>query len=576
MSSIKFKKIRCKNFLSVGNYWFEYNLDQRGASGIIGNNGSGKSLLLDALCFSLYGKAYRGCNKPALINSLNGSDSVVEIEFETMGNSYLIIRGQKPNVFEIHKNGTLLNQDAKAKDYQKFLETNILMMNFKSFTQIIVLGTSNYTPFMELTAADRRDVIEDLLDIQIFSKMRNVLKEYISESNHMLSERDSKIALVNEKIEMQKKHINRIMEKKQEDTQEKREKLEEVKKDCSIIKDEIESLEGQIVSLIESISCDEDPVSSLNELRTYKSKITDNIRAKDDIDDFYKNNTTCPTCKQDIDQDAVSSLIKENIEKKTELESGMSQLLVTIQEYENRVSNLQKVQAEINTLRSSVSSKKGSMDGMLRLVSSLEEDINKTSQNSEDDTEYQKNLDEFVEQLKELQAERVDMVAYKNVLKSAEIMLKDNGIKSKIIKEYLPKMNTLINKYLSALDFFVEFHLDENFKETVKSRHRDEFSYSSFSEGQKFRINIAILFAWRDIARMKNSSHTNILVLDEVFDSSLDDDGIEEFTKLLRAVTDTGVHIMVISHRGDAMVDKFDRVYNVFMDKGFTEMRLTS
>jgi len=575
MASIVFKTIRFKNFLSVGNNWMEYDLDQRGASGIIGTNGAGKSLLLDALCFSLYGKSYRGCNKPNLINSINERESVVEIEFTTMNKTYKVIRGQKPNVFEIYQNGALLNQDAKAKDYQLFLENNILKMNFKSFTQIIVLGTSNYTPFMELSAADRRDVIEDLLDIQIFSKMRTVLKDYTSDNNHLIAEFDSKMNLVQSKIQLQKTHIERIKSKKKESTGEKQKELDDAILESNKIHNEIVEMENEVQKYFDKISDAADTMNTISELRGYQDKIESKIEGHVEFEKFYSENTECPTCHQEIDVDAVKGLIEENTEKKKELENGMGMLLDEIKKFQERCDEITRINGEIRKLQALITERNGRSAGISRLVESLERDIQGMLVEGEDDTEYQNNLESFIKDLESIEEDRKDLVAYKSILKGAEVLLKDNGIKSKIILEYLPQMNQLINKYLKALDFFVEFNLDENFKETVKSRFRDEFSYESFSEGQKFRINIAILFAWRDIARLKNSSYTNILVLDEVFDSSLDEEGIEEFTKLLRAVTDDNVHVMVISHRGDSMIHKFDRVYTISMERGYTQMTLS-
>lgn len=575
MASIVFKTIRFKNFLSVGNNWMEYDLDQRGASGIIGTNGAGKSLLLDALCFSLYGKSYRGCNKPNLINSINERESVVEIEFTTMNKTYKVIRGQKPNVFEIYQNGALLNQDAKAKDYQLFLENNILKMNFKSFTQIIVLGTSNYTPFMELSAADRRDVIEDLLDIQIFSKMRTVLKDYTSDNNHLIAEFDSKMNLVQSKIQLQKTHIERIKSKKKESTGEKQKELDDAILESNKIHNEIVEMENEVQKYFDKISDAADTMNTISELRGYQDKIESKIEGHVEFEKFCSENTECPTCHQEIDVDAVKGLIEENTEKKKELENGMGMLLDEIKKFQERCDEITRINGEIRKLQALITERNGRSAGISRLVESLERDIQGMLVEGEDDTEYQNNLESFIKDLESIEEDRKDLVAYKSILKGAEVLLKDNGIKSKIILEYLPQMNQLINKYLKALDFFVEFNLDENFKETVKSRFRDEFSYESFSEGQKFRINIAILFAWRDIARLKNSSYTNILVLDEVFDSSLDEEGIEEFTKLLRAVTDDNVHVMVISHRGDSMIHKFDRVYTISMERGYTQMTLS-
>ena len=575
MSGIIFKSVKMKNFLSVGNSFMEYNLDQKGTSAIIGKNGHGKSLLLDAICFVLYGKSYRGCNKPKLINSVNCGDSVVEIEFETMKKTYKIVRGQKPNIFEIYQNGVLLNQDAKAKDYQVYLESNILKMNFKSFTQIIVLGSTNYKPFMTLTAMDRRDVIEDLLDIQIFSKMRKVLKEFTSDNNHMIAEQEGKMKSVDDKIEMQKKHIKSIKQRDDDKTEVKREELEVTENEICQISKEITEIEIEVDVRLQTIKDQIEVSTNIRKMSDYKSRMQTKLKDYKKVERFYTSGGDCPTCEQAIDKDFANKLLEGQETKVCELSDGIEDICDEIKKCEVRMESIRLVEVEIRKLQSIISERNGRVSGLNRYVRSLNEEIIKSSDAGEDVQEYEDTLKTLEDSIDSLQDERGMMTAYKNNLKVSEMILKDNGIKSKIIKEYLPSMNQLINKYLTALDFFVEFTLDENFKETVKSRFRDEFSYESFSEGEKFRINIAILLAWRDVARMKNSSHTNILILDEVFDSSLDSEGVDEFVKLLQAVTENDVHVMVISHRGDTMLDKYDRIYKLTKTKGFTTMSMT-
>lgn len=576
MATIKFKKVKCKNFLSVGDNWLEYKLDHYGSTGLVGKNGAGKSLLLDALCFSLYGKSYRNCNKPLLINSINERDSVVEIEFETMGKSYKIVRGQKPNIFEIYQDGVLLNQDAKAKDYQHFLEKNILKMNFKSFTQIIVLGSTNYTPFMELSAADRRAVIEDLLDIHIFSDMRTVLKEYTSDNNHQMQQHESKIRSLQEKIDLQQDNIDKIKAKANEKTEDKKKYLQQLLDEMDALEKEIDNQNEESKNLLESISNKfTNKQQEIDEIKQCQSVLVSKTEDCQTTIDFYQKNNTCPTCKQSIRKEEVQELLDEAQNKKNELQEAVGELQGMLTEALKIHDEFTKAMQEYDQYSLEIREKGGKKHQLMRQILDVEKEIDSIENENGDDSEYQQNLETFQKEFEVLEKESMDLASYKKLLKTAEILLKDNGIKSKIIKEYLPQMNQLINKYLKALDFFVEFNLDENFKETVKSRFRDVFSYESFSEGQKFRINIAILFAWRDIARLKNSSHTNILVLDEVFDSSLDAEGVDDFIKLLRAVTEDNVHVMVISHRGDTMIDKFDRVANLSMERGFTQMRMS-
>lgn len=571
MSTIHFKKVRFKNFLSSGNNFLEYNLDQTGITAIVGKNGAGKSMLLDALAFGLYGRSFRGCNKPQLINSINQGDSVVEIEFSIGLKEYKIIRGQKPNVFSIFENTVLINQNPKSKDYQEYLETQILRMNFKSFSQIVVLGSTNFVPFMQLTALDRRDVIENLLDIQIFSQMRTILKEYVSENKGTIGEQQMKLSLVQDKIKLLTTHLNRIREVKQEQTDRKEAELAQVLDQVKTLHREIAESQEEIDTHLSEIDDKPATESLLRNLQDIKIKIEHKANLIRDKGKFYNEVCECPTCLQPIEKEFADKIIQTQSEKLTEITDGMAKLTTELQKSNKRLEEIRKKEIMIRSLQSIISEKQGRIQGLNRHIQSLQKQLTESTTTQMDESTLLTEKATVCSEEDALKATLKELESYKMSLKHADLILKDSGIKSKIIMEYLPVMNSKINQYLTALDFFVDFNLDENFKETVRSRHRDEFMYESFSEGQKFRINIAILLTWRDIARMRNSANTNILILDEVFDSSLDAEGVDEFVKLLQNAIGADTHTIVISHRGDNMLDKFDRVYEVKMHKGFSK-----
>jgi DNA repair exonuclease SbcCD ATPase subunit len=568
---IKFETIRYKNFLSAGNFPIEIDLTASKRTLFIGKNGAGKSSMIDAICFALFGKMYRNINKAQIINSINEKDCVVECEFSIASNKYKIVRGIKPNVFEIYHNDKLINQDAKTRDYQKYLEKNILNLNYKSFTQIVILGSTNYKPFMQLTAQERREVIEDLLDIHIFSDMNDILKIKLNTNKTELSDLSNKLSVTNTKHDSLNNTIQKLSEKdelhKQELEESIRQKTEEGKTIAQIVtklgEEKTEKLNG--ISEIENIR------NQYNKMEKMKAILENNKNTLNKLSNDISKIDVCTTCLQKVCDDHKQNIVENNAIKMAEIEKTMSKATLSISSVLDRLNSASKVQSECQSIDMKLHAYNTTLISLLRDINSIQDKLsqmNKATNTS--DAEYQKELSAIKISLNKLKQQIDENKTHKTYLEYAQNLLKDKGIKARIISEYLPTINTLINNYLKELDFFVGFNLDENFKESIKSRHRDEFSYNSFSEGQKFRINIAILLTWREIAKKKNSMNTNLLVLDEVFDSSLDNSGVGEFTKLLNALSQDDTNIFVISHRGEEMVDKFDRVLEFSTDRDFS------
>lgn len=573
--AIVFKKVRWKNFLATGNNFIELDLNSHGKTLISGANGSGKSTMIDAVCFALFGKSFRGANKPNLVNSINERDCLVECDLTIGKTDYLIRRGIKPGIFEIYQNGVLFNQDSTNRDYQKYLEQNILRLNYKSFTQIIVLGSSNFTPFMKLTALDRRHVIEDILDIQIFSQMNVLLKERILNLKEDLRNEKNQLVLDTEKITLIESHIQELKDQKDEQVKLKKEKIQDLQDKIAVIQDSNRAKQEKIQDLTESISS----LSSMNEnLKKMDSIYRQLDRKKKDVEKtkkFFEENDICPSCSQTISTDYKETVLEKTEKKYQDIDNNLIELNELINKNEAKISEMTKKEKEITEASNDVFVGNEKIKSYQDYIQSIQEEITsivESGMNSEQRDKSEKDL-QTAEKSKKTTEEKIEEIKdTQELLGISQDLLKDSGIKSKIISHYLPVMNKLINKYLQSLDFFVQFELDENFKETVKSRHRDEFSYENFSEGQKFRIDISIILAWRDIARLKNSVNTNLLILDEVFDSSLDGDGIDEFMKLLEVLAQDKTNIFVISHRGQSMVDKFDRVLNFDINKNFTQL----
>jgi len=568
---IVFKKIRWRNFLSTGNNFIEIDFQRSKTTLIAGENGTGKSTVLDALCFSLFGKTFRRINLPQLVNSINERDMVVEVEFTIGRKEFLIRRGLLPRLFEIYIDGQLLNQDSKSRDYQKYLESSILKLNYKSFTQVVILGSSTFVPFMQLTAADRRAIIEDLLDIQIFSTMNVLLKQRIFELKDDMQAADYKIELAKEKIGMHRTYIKKIKEKSKENIDKKKGEVKKASGQVKAIQVEIGELEQQIVALLADIKDKETVEDKLEYWEDLEKKINRNThRTKEDIK-FFEETDNCPTCKQPIDETFKTKTLDEKAEKIAEFEKALSDIAAEVQTTEERLSAINDVMTDIRSQETDVSERHTSISAITQYISKVQEEITELL-DEEDVTDAEKaKLNSLREDLASYRKRRVELIDDRHYYEVAYNLLRDSGIKAKIVKQYLPVMNKLINKYLAAMDFFVQFALDENFKEQIKSRHRDDFSYGSFSEGEKLRIDLALLFTWREVARMKNSANTNLLILDEVFDSSLDAAGTEEFLKLLHSLVGK-TNVFVITHKADILTDKFDAQIRFEKKKSFSRI----
>lgn len=567
---IKFEKIRWMNFLSTGNVFTEVDLADHKTRLIIGDNGSGKSTILDALTFCLYNKPFRKINKPQLINSINKKNCLVELELETGGNKYKITRGIKPNVFEIHKNGELLSQDAANKDYQEVLEKNILKLNYKSFCQVVIVGSASFVPFMQLNTTSRREVIEDILDIKIFSSMSSLVKDEISSLKTKLSQNTDKRSLKEESIRMFKETQKKLNRNTEEIITNYNKKIDETKSKIEDAQKEVNILVEHVSDFNDVKRQNKDLTQKMNEIQKIEYGIKQKVsKIKKDIE-FYEKNDQCPTCHQDIN-DTFRDEIKASKSKKiSDYEEGLNSLSEKNQKISSRIDKISNILEEMTQKNIELSEKNNEIRMNNNYVSDIVREIdklNKERKQDQDDSELLKLEGEF----KELKKEYLVLKEEASILEVAVSLLKDSGIKSKIVKQYVPIMNSLINKYLQAMDFFVSFELDESFSEKILSRHRDVFSYDSFSEGEKFRIDLALLFTWRKIAKLKNSVSTNILIMDEVFDSSLDSGGTDDFMKLINE-TDDMSNIVIISHKGDQLHDSFDNVLKFQKVKGFSKV----
>lgn len=567
---IIFRKIKWKNFLSTGNYFTEIEFDSSPNTLVVGENGAGKSTMLDALCFVLFGKPFRSVNKPQLLNSINGKDCVVEIEFNVGNKVYRIIRGIKPNIFEIYCDGDLVNQDAAVRDYQEYLEKFIIKLNYKSFTQIVILGSASFTPFMQLSAADRRAIIEELLDIQIFSAMNNVIKEKMSTNKEKMSGRKHEIDLAQQKHDMLKKHIEELKQNNDE-------KVKEFEEEISSNKLTIEQLNAnntlylvKVGEYTNEVSDKLDTEAKLKTITKIESQIESNLsKYRKDIN-FFQQNDNCPTCRQAIELGFKEEELASLHTKKGECEQGLKKLESKLLQEQTKLNLINEKQKQIQQLQIKIATNSTSIVETQKYINKLETQIRDLTENKASTEKEQTQLKELEDSLLKLQAELKQLIEEKTYYEVASGLLKDTGIKTKIIKQYLPIINKLVNKYLASFDFFVNFNLDESFKETIKSRHRDEFTYASFSEGEKQKIDLALLFSWRAVAKLKNSANTNLLILDEVFDSSLDANGTEYLMTILHMLE--GTNVFVISHKGDILQDKFRNVIKFEKVKNFSRI----
>jgi len=552
---IIFKSVSWKNFLSTGNTANKVQLDGHSTTLIVGKNGEGKSTILDALTFSLFNKPFRDINKGQLVNSINQKNCLVEIEFDIGPIQYKVVRGMKPNIFEIYQNGNLINQDAASKDYQSVLEQQILKLNYKTFTQVVILGSASFIPFMQLPSGQRREVIEDILDIKVFSVMNNILKEKMAETKEDISGIDTEIRIITEKAKAQKSLIDSLQHSKDQNTKVITDKIQANINEISdkthlvdLLNKDVEELNLQLANKI-------DVDKNLDLCKANMNKLQQKMAQADEHISFFSSNETCPSCEQGIQHDHKSKIINKISHDKQELNNGMSTLNSAYTKLSQDLQDKQELLKQIQDKNISISTEISAMNLLLKANKEFEKEISELSVQGDIDTEKEK-IKELANEALEKNNVKMELVKQKNLQDIASVLLRDTGIKTTIIREYLPAMNKLINMYLSAMDFFVKFELDESFNEIIKSRFRDEFTYASFSEGEKMRIDLAILFTWRQIAKMKNSVNTNLLILDEIFDSSLDVAGTDYFLSVMDQLGENS-NVFVISHKGDVLLDKF-------------------
>ena len=567
---ILFKTIRYKNFLSTGNQYTEFNFTKNTTNLIVGTNGSGKSTVLDALTFSLFGKPFRRINKPQLVNSANEKDCKVEIEFSIGKTEWKVVRGIKPSTFEIWKNGSLLNQSSAALDQQKWFEQNVLKMNYKSFTQIVILGSSTFVPFMQLSASHRREVIEDLLDIKIFSSMNTLIKEKIRFIKDGIKVLQLKKESLIDKVKMQESFIEELENRGKDNINNNKRKISDLDAEIEQYTEENTSIEDPLRELIKEQDAITGYAEKLRKLGNLKGKISQKVSTITKEHEFFSENTVCPTCTQPIKDEFRINRIKEVQNKAKELQSGYKELEEAIKEEEERERQYNSLTKEISKLTNAISQNNIKINGLRRQIRNLESEIQTLTKNLANRNSEHEKLETFKNNLKttyEELASKKDTINYYDFSYS---LLKDGGVKTKIIKKYLPLINQQVNRYLQMMDFYINFTLDEEFNETVQSPIHEDFSYASFSEGEKQRIDLALLFTWREVARIKNSVNTNLMILDEIFDSSLDSTGTEEFLKIIRYVI-KDANIFVISHK-TGLEDRFESVLRFEKVKGFSRM----
>jgi DNA repair exonuclease SbcCD ATPase subunit len=569
---IIFKTLKWRNFLSTGNQFTEVNFQDAKTNLIVGTNGSGKSTILDALTFVLYNKPFRKINKPQLANSVNEKDCLVEIEFDVGKREYKVVRGIKPNVFEIWIDGNKEDQDAATQDQQKKLEESILKLNYKSFTQTVILGSATFVPFMQLTSANRREIVEDLLDIKIFSTMSSILKEKMRRTNELIREQSIKKDMIEDKIEMQESFIADLDKSGKERIEQKESSLVEIETEVDGLNGENEKtillIENDLQPKLEELNNTNNTLRKLGQIR---AKLEQKIQTIVSEHKFFQENTVCPTCTQSIGEEFRLNKIVDIEEKSKELNEGYRELEDTINVEQEKDKLFASYSTKINKLNNDISHNNVKISGLHRQSKNLRNEIQEITEQIQNRNTERKVLEKLINDLGSIEKDRSKQKEQVNYYEFAHSLMKDGGVKSKIIKKYLPLMNQQINKYLQMMDFYINFTLDEEFKEVIKSPVHEDFSYESFSEGEKMRIDLSLLFTWRDIARLRNSASTNLLILDEIFDSSLDGAGTDFFTNIIKYVV-SDAHVFVISHKTDDLIDKFDKVIKFDKVKGFSKM----
>ena len=567
---ILFKRISYKNFLSTGNQPIEIALDMSQTTLIVGTNGSGKSTLLDALCFVLFNKPFRIIKKEQMVNTINQSDCIVEVEFDVGTKNYLIRRGIKPNLFEIFCDGKLINQDANNIDYQKYLEQNIMKLNYRSFIQVVVLGSSSYEPFMKMRPRYRREVVEEILDIRVFGLMDLILRSQQSDLQKKLTEVRHQCELIKTKYETEAKYLKTLEAKGSDNQRVQQNKLEQNEKNRLEYDKKLQSLNEAIAVSQNELSGQETVSKKIKELEKYETKIEQNLDTHKKTLKFFKENDTCPVCTQSIDTKFKEEKCNHETTTIFKLESGLSQLVGELSKQEEKITAYGKISNKIQTMNVEIAKITSSLESLKRHSDQIQQEISTSQERDTDIENIELELEKMKVDLKDAEINLSKVQEEKNYVDVLREILNDKGAKAQIIRKYVPIMNALINKYLQAMDFYISFNLDEEFNETVKSRFRDTFNYNNFSEGEKMRIALALLFTWRDIARMKNSTNTNLLILDEIFDSSLDGQGTDDFFKIIKTLEKE--NIFIISHKGDILFDKFTNIIKYEKVQNFTQL----
>jgi DNA repair exonuclease SbcCD ATPase subunit len=568
---ILFKKIKWKNFLSTGNTPIEIELNKSSTTLIIGTNGSGKSTLLDALCFVLFNKPFRLIKKEQIVNTINDGDAEVEVDFTVGTKNYKVIRGIKPNKFEIYSDGELVNQDASTIDYQKYLEVNIMKLNYRSFIQVVILGSSSYEPFMKMKPRYRREVVEEILDIRVFGLMDLLLRSQQSDLQKSITDIKHKADLIESKYELETKHFKQLQGRNIDDKDYKNNLLNKNNKDLQEYIKKITLFNTEIESCKNNLLEQDNVNQKANQLSKLEAKIENNLLKHKRTLEFFQNNDTCPECTQAINEKLKDNKVTTESQTIHKLEGGLQDLLSEIIKTETKVNELNAISQKVNELNVEIAKINTSVDELKKYSDKIHEEILLLENKESDGKNIQEQLDKLKTELEESKVLLDKVTEEKQYVDVVREILNDKGAKAKIIKKYLPIMNTLINQYLQSMDFFVSFHLDEEFNETVKSRHRDTFDYNNFSEGEKMRIDLALLFTWRTIAKMKNSTNTNLLVLDEIFDGSLDGQGTDDFFKIIKNMTKE--NIFIISHKGDILFDKFTNIIKFDKEHNFTKLQ---